>query len=171
MKRILTTLVLAITMICVATLPALATEPELLPTPTSVTEASDGTTTVFYDDGSTLTISPVYVTSEQSLARAAAKTVSGGKDATYKDSDGNLEWKYTLSGTFSYVPGVSSTCTSATYKNNIYDDSWSFSDGSATKSGNKAIGKGTYVKKFLFITTKTCNVDISITCDTYGNLS
>ena len=56
-------------------------------------------------------------------------------------------------------------------KNNIYDSSWTFSNGSATRSGNTAYGKGHYTKKVLFITTKNYDVDISVSCDKYGNIS
>ena len=104
-------------------------------------------------------------------ARATTQTKTGSKDITATDSNGNVEWKYTLSATFSYVYGSSVSCTSSTYKNNIYDSSWTFSNGSATRSGNTAYGKGHYTKKVLFVTTKNYDVDISVSCDKYGNIS
>ena len=97
--------------------------------------------------------------------------MTGEKYATFEDSAGKVEWEYTLSAAFSYVSGSSSTCTSASYSKNIYDSSWSFSDGSATKSGNVATGKGKFVCKILFIPYKTYTIDLSITCDIYGKLS
>lgn len=168
MKKGIWSIILAAVLLCSAVMPAYATIAE--PAPTSEI-LEDGTTVVYYEDGSSLTISPTYVIEENSSARSSAQTVTGGKDVTCKDSDGNLEWKYTLSATFSYVPSISSTCTSAWYTKTIYDSHWSFSDGSATKSGNTAYGKGKFVKKVLFITGKTYDIDICMSCDKYGKLS
>ena len=41
------------------------------------------------------------------VARATTQTKNGLKDVKFTDSDGNVEWKYTLSATFSYVYGSS----------------------------------------------------------------
>ena len=101
---------------------------------------------VYFDDGSRLIISPVYETKDDSSIKTAANTVTRSRDACYEDSNGNMEWKYTLTATFSYNYGVSSTCTNASYTQTIYDSKWSFSDGSAERSGNTAYGKGHYVK-------------------------
>ncbi len=136
------------------------------------TQSPDGTTVIYYDDGSTLTISPVQITQISAYSTdSTEKKLSANKSAMRKDSDGNIEWEYTLYGTFTYVPGVSSVCTATTYRYEINDDAWSFSDGSATKSGNKAFGKGVFKRKTLFITTDTVNIDISLTCDIYGNVT
>lgn len=166
MKKTLLSILLTVALLCTAIIPAYATEPEQ-----TSEQLDDGTTIIYYEDGSSLTISPIYDVQENNMARAGEQTVSGGRDATYKDSNGNLEWIYTLSATFSYVSGVSSTCTSASYTKTIYDSHWSFSDGSATKSGNTAYGKGKFVKKVLFVTGKTYDINISISCDKYGKLS
>ena len=172
MKKVLTSILLAITMLFATVLPAFAAEPEIVTQPTSIQESYDGTTTVYYDDGSTITISPVYAVKEyESISHATSKTTSGSRDVYGKDSSGNLEWKYTLSASFSYVPGVSSSCTSASYSNSTYDNSWSFSNGSAKKSGSTAYGNGKYVKYILSVAVSTYNIDISISCDVNGNLS
>lgn len=172
MKKFLTSILLAITMLFATVLPAFAVEPEIVPQPISIQESDDGTTTVYYEDGSILTISAVYnVAENESISRATSETTSGSRDAYFTDGNGDLEWKYTLSASFSYVPGVSSSCTSASYSNSTYDSSWSFSEGSATKSGSTAYGKGKYVKQILFVTVNTYNIDLSISCDVNGNLS
>ena len=159
-------------MLFATVLPAFAVEPEIVYQPMSVQKSDDGTTTVYYDNGSILTISAVYnVIEDKRTARATQKTISGSRDAYFTDGNGDFEWKYTLSASFSYVPGVSSSCTSASYSNSTYDSSWSFSDGSATKSGSSAYGKGKYVKQILFVTVNTYNIDLSISCDVKGNLS
>ncbi|MGM9681333.1 MAG: hypothetical protein ACI3XR_07500 [Eubacteriales bacterium] len=148
---------MTITMLMVTALPAFAEE-----TGASPVQTDDGSTVIYYEDGSKLTVSPARIVETQSSARATSKTVSSGRDATFTDSDGTLQWKYTLTATFSYVEGVSSTCTNASYTQTIYDSSWTFSDGSATKSGNVATGSGKYVKKILFITVNTYNIDIHL---------
>lgn len=124
---------------------------------------------VYFDDGSRLVISAIYETENSSSIKTAANTITRSRDIYCEDSNGNLEWKYTLTATFSYNYGVSSTCTSASYTQTIYDDKWSFSGGSAERSGNTAYGKGHYVKKWLIVTKET-DIDISLSCDIYGNV-
>ncbi len=125
---------------------------------------------VYLDDGSRLVISPVYEAKDYSSIKAAVNTVTAYREAYYEDSNGNLEWKYTLTATFSYNYGVSSTCTDASYTQSIYNDKWSFSDGSAGRSGNTAYGKGHYVKREWLVVIKECNIDISLSCDIFGNV-
>ena len=125
---------------------------------------------IYFDDGSRFVISPIYETTDGSSLRTAANTITRSRDAYYEDSNGNLEWKYTLTATFAYDYGVSSTCINASYTQTIYDGQWSFSDGSAEKSGNTANGKGHYVKKRLFVVVKDVDVDLSFSCDIYGNV-
>lgn len=166
MKRVLLSVFLTIAMLGTVVLPSYAIEPSC-----NTVQNEDGSTVIYYDDGSHLTISPVRIIGNDTVARATTQTKNGLKDVKFTDSDGNVEWKYTLSATFSYVYGSSVSCTSAKYSNNIYDNAWSFSNGSATKSGGTAYGRGHYAKKVLFVTVKNIDIDISITCDKYGNLS
>lgn len=166
MKKTLLSVFLTVALLCTAVIPAYAADTE----PTAE-QFDDGATVIYYDDGSSITISPIYGVEEENITRATEQTVSGARDVTFKDSDGNLECIYTLYAAFSYVYGVSSTCKSTTYNKTIYVDSWTFSNGSATKSGNTAYGKGHFTKKAFFITIKNYDIDISISCDKYGNLS
>lgn len=165
MKKTVISLFFAALVLCTFTLSVFA-----VPDAPTVLETEDGYTVIYYEDGSTLTISPVHVIESTENARSQSVTKTTSKDATYADSKGNLEWKYTLYGTFSYVYGVSSTCDKASYSQTIYDNSWSFSDGSAARYGNTAHGKGHYDKKVLFITTESKDVDVKLTCDIYGNI-
>lgn len=168
MKKILSLFLLAI-MLTTTTVPVLAEENELSIIQT--TQAEDGSTVILYDDGSMLYISPIKISESSISPLATAKTISADRVATLKDSDGITQWKYTLYGTFSYVYGVSSTCTKASYTQEIYDSDWKFSDGAATKSGNVAIGNGLFSRKILFVVTQKYNIDISLTCDIYGNIT
>lgn len=124
---------------------------------------------IYLEDGGYIEISEVYNV-KASVSRAS-HTKTGSKDVKYFDSNDELLWKYTLNATFTYEPGVSSTCTNASYSNNIYDNKWSFSNGATTKSGNTAYGAGLYIKKVLLIKVDEVEIDVSITCDSNGNLS
>jgi hypothetical protein len=157
---------LTVVTLCTTVLPAYAAAPD-----SDISEYDNESTVIYYDDGSYITISAAYVSQENISTRSTTNTVTGAKDVTFTDSSGNLEWKYTLSATFSVTYGSSVSCTKSTYTNNIYDSSWTFSNGSATKSGNAAYGIGHYTKKVLFITTKNYDIDISITCDKNGKIS
>ena len=166
MKKITLSILLVIVTILSTALPAFAAETE----PSTIV-INDGGTITYFADGSTLTISAVKNVDEPNLVRATTQTVTKSKDVTYKDKSGNLEWKYTLTATFSCESGVSSTCTKASYSTTINDNSWSFSNGSATKSGNVATGNGTFKLIILFITMNTYNINITLTCDKYGNVT
>lgn len=161
-KRVFS-LILALFWLSVFAFPAFATN-----TPQDVLTENGSVT--YFSDGSSLTVSPAVLVAEQTLSRSA-QTQTYSKTVTYKDSDGNVDWEYKLTATFSYEYGVSSTCTKVSYTKTINDSGWSFSDGSATKSGNVATGKGTFKYKVLFITTQTRNVNITLTCDKYGNVT
>lgn len=139
-------------------------------------ELNDQNTTeiVYLDNGNYITITLITQdVSPLSLASTNSNTFTktGNKVVSCHDKKGNLEWEYTLFAEFSVIEGISATCTSATYTQTIYANDWSFSNGNATKSGNTAYGIGTFKRKVLFITVDTANIDISISCDVYGNLS
>ena len=129
---------------------------------------------VYLNNGSYITITLIakdISTLSLTSTNSATFTKAGNKVVTCRDKKGNLEWEYTLFAEFSVVENVSATCTSATYSQTIYASDWSFSNGNATKSGNTAYGVGTFKRKVLFVTVDTANIDISISCDVYGNLS
>lgn len=139
-------------------------------------ELNDQNTTeiVYLDNENYITITLITQdVSPLSLASTNSNTFTktGNKVVSCHDKKGNLEWEYTLFAEFSVIEGISATCTSATYTQTIYANDWSFSNGNATKSGNTAYGIGTFKRKVLFITVDTANIDISISCDVYGNLS
>lgn len=126
-------------------------------------------TVEYFEDGSSAVIS-VYE-DNLPLTRAAAYNKSGSKKYVSRNKDGKALWEFTVNGVFNVNPGVSATCTSATYKSNIIDTSWHLKTASASKSGNKAIGKATYQHKVLFVVTDTENCTVELKCDSNGNLS
>jgi len=128
------------------------------------------TTNIYYEDGSYLTVGPVNV-ENISLGRSSIQQLKASKPITYTNSSGTVEWEYVLHAEFTVVYGSDSYCLNTYYKQNIYEGNWTFSDGNAYFSDNVATGVGVYVKKFLGITTQTCNINTSLTCDVYGNIT
>lgn len=131
---------------------------------------NDAAEVICFDDGSYIQISAVRTVEVESNTRATLTKV-GEKDMTFVNDDGEVEWTYTLTGYFTYTPGMTSVCVDASYTSNINDSAWSFSNGSATSSGNTAYGDGLYIKKVLFVKINEVNIDLTISCDSYGNLS
>lgn len=120
------------------------------------------TTIEYFEDGSYL-----ITQSEISVTPFAASTKSHTKSANYYDANGDLAWKVSLTGTFTYT-GSSATCTKATKSYKIYDDRWKVTSSGASKSGNKATGNFT-VKRYLgSIPIKTVNKTLTITCSKTG---
>lgn len=119
----------------------------------------------YFDDGSYAVIT---ITEDINNSRASVK--SGTKTYTYSNSDGETQWTYKITGTFSYT-GSSSTCTAVSDSYTISNDNWHMSSHSCSKSGNKASGTVTMKYKVLGITTKTVSKDVSLTCSATGVLS
>lgn len=90
--------------------------------------------------------------------------------AEYNKNDKVL-WTYTLTGTFLIETGISCISTNATYSTEIYNSVWSFSDGSTSYANNYVRGLGTFKRKILLITTQTIDIDVTLYCDSYGNIS
>ena len=100
----------------------------------------------------------------------ATSTKTATKKYTIQNSDGENLAMFKLRATFSYN-GSSATCTSATYSTEIYDDNWSFTEASATKSGGTATGTFTAKCVKFFITVQKVEKTITLTCDKNGNIS
>ncbi len=124
--------------------------------------------TINYNDGSYIIIE--LYSSNYMLLSTDSSNKTGYKDVTKYDKNNKIEWNYTLTCYFSIVYGESSNCYNSTYSQYINDSSWKFSNGSTSTSQNTGYGYGTYKSKVLFITTKTMYIDISLSCDIYGNL-
>ena len=120
--------------------------------------------TIWYEDGSSLVISITEATSR------AAGTKTGTAQTTFRNSDGDICWIATLTGTFTYN-GTTSTCTSSTSNVTIYDSAWYLISKTATHSGNTAYATITLGKKTLGITTSKPTYNLTLTCDKDGNLS
>ena len=139
---------------------------------TTTSKTEDSATVIHYEDGSKLTISSPQIEDINGVAPLSTNyTKSARIEANFEDSDGNIEWVYTLHATFSYTYASSAVCTDTYYTQTIYEGNWTFSNGAATKSGATATGTGNYIKKVLFITAKDIDINLTLTCDKYGNIT
>lgn len=101
-----------------------------------------------------------------------AYTKNAVKNAIKYDSKNKIIWTYTLTASFSIVEGQSSSCTSVDYSTHIDSSAWSFNNGSSRCEQNTAYGNGVFTKKILWvITSETVNIDLALSCDSYGNIS
>ena len=133
-----------------------------------VTSAASNTkndTIINFDDGSYIIIEI-----SEYVSTRATNTKTGQKSYTYYDSDDVIQWKATLTATFTYT-GTSSTCTNANITYNVYDSNWKITEATSSKSENKATGKVTAKTYFLGIPTKTIEHTLNITCSASGTLS
>lgn len=94
-----------------------------------------------------------------------------GTTKQVKYDDDTLVWEYTLTGYFTINPGVSCVCYNSTYSTDIYSNYWSFHDPYNYYSANTAYGEGTFKKRILFIIISTIDINLSVSCDAYGNIS
>lgn len=132
----------------------------LLPVQTMAT----GKEITYYPDGS-YTVVEIFQQSGR-----AAKSVTGSKSSSHYGSSGNLVWKATLTGSFSYT-GASATCTSASASVTVYDSSWYTVSKSTSKSGNTAKGSVTMNRKLNGVTAKSVTENLSLSCSASGKLS
>lgn len=125
-------------------------------------------TTEYLSDGSYIRIS---VWEEPVLSRAGSYRKTGSKSYVLHNASGESQWKFTLTGTFTINPGVSSVCTSATYSYDIYNTNWIYNRATSYYTGNQAIGEAEFIRKLLGITVERESFQIVLACDKNGNLS
>lgn len=134
-----------------------------MPSYAHAAEMKDATITKF-DDGSCLEI----VITECNTRASGSK--SGQKTISYKNSNGEVEWKAALSASFTYT-GSSATCTSANCTVTTYSNDWYVVSKSTTRSGNTATTQLTMGEKYLGVTISKPSYTITLSCDANGNLS
>lgn len=120
----------------------------------------------YLDNGDYIVTELTINQSKDYLPVSLMATRSGTKTKNYYNSSGTKIWSLTVSGTFSYTYGVSSTATSANATVNLFSSDASFVSKSAYTSGNTATATGTVA---YYLVNKTMTVSVS--CDKYGNLS
>lgn len=97
-------------------------------------------------------------------------TKKGTKIVEYKNSNGTVLWKATLTATFTYT-GSSATCNTSSISAVSYANTWSITNKKATKNGNTAIGKVTAKQYYIGTAIQTVNKNITIKCSASGTLS
>lgn len=125
-------------------------------------------TVEYYEDGSTLVIS-VFV--EPIRSRSNLYNRLGRKVYEYRDADGGILWTFAVTGEFRVLEGASVTCISASCSTEIFDEAWVCTRKYAETSGSWAIANGEFERSLLGIVIDRDTVQVSLTCDVYGNLS
>lgn len=124
--------------------------------------------TEYFKDGSSMTIT---VIEEVPITRGTPYSKSGSKRCVMTNKSGSEICSFTVHGTFSINPGISSACTNASYSISITESGWENESASASCSGNQAIGDATFIKKLLSITVDSKSCHVTLTCDDEGTLS
>lgn len=169
MKRIISVIVLLAMMIfplSIITFAANNTAPILL---------AENQSIEYYEDGSysIITVSveyPAINTPSQKASAAVTQIITAAKSNSFYNSDDELQWTVTLTGSFSYN-GSSATCTQSSVSGTIYNSKWKVTSAVASKSGATAIGDFVVKRYTLLIPVQTVNVHLTITCSASGTLS
>lgn len=139
----------------------------LIPAVLINTRAADSTSEtgdIYFEDGSYIRVE-IFSTDLRETGRKI-----GHKDYTYYNSDGEEQWRATLTGSFTYT-GTSAVCTSSSCSVSISDSNWSVESKTADRSGNAAIAKLIMKWSQHGATKENIEVSIRLTCDENGNLS
>ena len=113
----------------------------------------------------------ILITVSQKVVSTRSYRTSGTKTYSGINKDGVVMWQFMVHGSFTFSPGVNSTCTSVSHSYKISDSAWQYDSGSSHKYGNRAIGNGKFIRKILFVTVETRECEVTLTCDNNGNLS
>ena len=122
----------------------------------------------YYEDGSSIVIS-VYEETVQTRSNLYNRV--GRKTHQYRDADGNILWTFAVTGEFRVLEGASVTCISASCSTEIFHEAWVCTRKYAETSGSWAIAHGEFTQTLLGIVVGRESVEVSLTCDVYGNLS
>ncbi len=105
----------------------------------------------------------------QSLAKTTSKI--GTKTLNYKSSSGETLWSITVYATFTYLNGVSCSCTNVSGSSVSYNSTWKVTSAATSKSANKASASATGKHYSGSTLVESISKTVTLTCDTYGNLS
>lgn len=107
----------------------------------------------------------------QRLLRFFGKTdtVSRTKYLRYYDSKGVLLWTAYLNAAFTYN-GKKATCTRADIAYEIHDNDWTFTEGSAEKTGGTAKATVTFRQHKLGVPLRTITRTLTLSCDRDGKI-
>lgn len=128
---------------------------------------NENTVVEYFEDGSCF-ITTITVVEENSTYATNTKTFT--KTISYKDEDGIVCWKATLTATFRYT-GSSATCTESDVTYTVSNSKWKITSATASKSGNTATADVTAKRYTLGIPVETLNRTITMTCSANGTVS
>ncbi len=136
--------------------------------PARVSAASEEVTvyTTYLPDGSYYVTTIGELTSPSISPLSTSKQKSGYKEIKKYNNSDQVDFYLRVTGFFTY-DGKTAKATSAEYSYEIYAAGWSFSDGSASCSGNTATAYGTFKLLWLF---NAQNVSVSLSCSPTGEL-
>lgn len=130
--------------------------------------SSDAITTVeYFEDGSCIETTIVV---KEYISTYATQVKKVEKSISYKDEDGIVCWKATLTATFRYT-GSSATCTESDVTYTVSNSKWKITSATASKSGNTATADVTAKRYTLGIPVETLNRTITMTCSANGTIS
>lgn len=158
MKKLLSIILTTVLLVSLFSLTAYAQSPEIV-----ISE-----TTEYFEDGSSITTTITQIASNN-LTRAT-KTITGSKTKTVKNSDGDVLYKFKVTGTFLVNEGVSATCTAVSCSASDLASGWTLDSSTKSKSGNKATATGVFKYTVLFV-SKTQETTATLSCDKNGTLS
>lgn len=119
----------------------------------------------YFEDGS---YGVVEILDIKTVTRATG--VNKSKTYVYYNSNDELEWSVTITGTFNYN-GSTASCTNAVTSYKIYNDRWKVTASSASRSGATARGDFTLKRYLMGIPTKTVDKTVTLTCSKTGVFS
>ena len=128
------------------------------------------TTTETLEDGSYI-VTEIYETTSNTNSRSNLYNKTGNKIVTKYSALNVVMWEYTLTASFVVDEGVDAMCSNAGYNYDIKDFTWEFYDGESSWVRNVARGVGTFECTIFFVSAQIVDIDITITCDEYGNLT
>ena len=120
----------------------------------------------FFEDGSYI----ITVIETNRTLLVPLSNITKTKTEYYYDSNHNLDWKASLTASFTYN-GTTSSCTNASIGYHIYDSDWRLTSSNCSKSGATATGNFTFKHYVLLIPNKTINKTLTLTCDKNGNVT
>ncbi len=161
MKRILSFLFILTLITCFVHTPAASAATSAPRVKTTITKEEDGG---YYVEMITETspLSPYGI----SPCSASAATVRQTRNIEYYNSSNSLCWRYSLTGIFHYITGISAACDDSWAKVTIYNPTYSLYDEKHSHSGSTATGT-IKMRRQTLIKSKT----ISITCSKNGTFS
>lgn len=118
----------------------------------------------YFEDGSYLVVELI------TMDIRSDSTKTSTKNYTYYEGDNTVQWRGTLSATFTYN-GTSATCTVSVCTVSITNGNWYTISKSSSKSGNTAYGYLTMGRKFAGVTVEEKSVTMKMACSPTGVIS